>query len=323
MCRTSQSGQEVARLQRERGRIELPSGVVFDSERGIDLPPQRRNVGYVVQDLALFPHMTVAQNIGFGLEMLGKPKSGIDERVTQMLRLVRVEELRNRRTSQISGGQQQRVALARALAPRPKVLLLDEPLSALDFKLRKDMQIELKRLQHETGITFIFVTHDQEEALTMSNRIAVMSKGHILQIGSPRDIYDRPAERFVANFIGDTNFLEGKVKSFAKGKARIALAAGGEVDAGISEGVEPKGNVTIVVRPEHAAILAKPGKDALKGTLETIVYFGTDTHFHVKLASGPHFIIRQQNRHGAEDEFKTGMPVGVEIGANAAQVLKD
>jgi len=287
------------------------------------LPPFKRPVNTVFQNYALFPHMTVAQNIGFGLEMLGKPKSEIDERVTQMLRLVRMEELRNRRTSQISGGQQQRVALARALAPRPKVLLLDEPLSALDFKLRKDMQIELKRLQHETGITFIFVTHDQEEALTMSNRIAVMSKGHILQIGSPRDIYDRPAERFVANFIGDTNFLEGKVKSFAKGKARIALAAGGEVDAGISEGVEPKGNVTIVVRPEHAAILAKPGKDALKGTLETIVYFGTDTHFHVKLASGPHFIIRQQNRHGAEDEFKTGMPVGVEIGANAAQVLKD
>ena len=287
------------------------------------LPPFKRPVNTVFQNYALFPHMTVAQNIGFGLEMLGKSRSEIDERVTQMLRLVRMEELRNRRTSQISGGQQQRVALARALAPRPKVLLLDEPLSALDFKLRKDMQIELKRLQHETGITFIFVTHDQEEALTMSDRIAVMSKGHILQIGSPRDIYDRPAERFVANFIGDTNFLEGKVKSFAKGKARIALAAGGEVDAGISEGVEPKGNVTIVVRPEHAAILAKPGKDALKGTLETIVYFGTDTHFHVKLASGPHFIIRQQNRHGAEDEFKTGMPVGVEIGANAAQVLKD
>jgi spermidine/putrescine transport system ATP-binding protein len=287
------------------------------------LPPFKRPVNTVFQNYALFPHMTVAQNIGFGLEMLGKPRPEIDERVTQMLRLVRMEELRNRRTSQISGGQQQRVALARALAPRPKVLLLDEPLSALDFKLRKDMQIELKRLQHETGITFIFVTHDQEEALTMSDRIAVMSRGRILQIGSPRDIYDRPAERFVANFIGDTNFLEGKVKSFAKGKARIVLAAGGEVDAGISEGVEPKGNVTIVVRPEHAAILAKPGRNTLKGTLETIVYFGTDTHFHVKLASGPHFIIRQQNRHGAKDDFKTGMAVGVEIGADAAQVLKD
>ena len=287
------------------------------------LPPFKRPVNTVFQSYALFPHMTVADNIGFGLEMLGKPRPEIDARVTEMLKLVRMEELRNRRTSQISGGQQQRVALARALAPRPKVLLLDEPLSALDFKLRKDMQIELKRLQHETGITFIFVTHDQEEALTMSDRIAVMSKGRILQIGSPRDIYDRPAERLVANFIGDTNFLEGKVKSLGGGKARVALDAGGEVDAGVSEGLAPQGNVTIVVRPEHAAILAKPGKDALTGTLENIVYFGTDTHFHVKLASGPHFIIRQQNRHGAAEEFKTGMPVGVEIGANAAQVLKD
>jgi spermidine/putrescine transport system ATP-binding protein len=287
------------------------------------LPPFKRPVNTVFQNYALFPHMTVAQNIGFGLEMLGKPRPEIDARITEMLRLVRMEELRNRRTSQISGGQQQRVALARALAPRPKVLLLDEPLSALDFKLRKDMQIELKRLQHETGITFIFVTHDQEEALTMSDRIAVMSKGRILQVGSPRDIYDRPAERFVANFIGDTNFLEGDVKSLVGSKARIALLAGAEVEAGISEGLKPQGRVTIVVRPEHASIQARPGEGALKGTLENIVYFGTDTHFHIKLAAGPDFIIRQQNRHGVTEDFRTGMPVGVEIGENAAQVLKD
>ncbi len=173
------------------------------------LPPFKRPVNTVFQNYALFPHMTVAQNIGFGLEMLRKPRAEIDARVAEMLRLVRMEELAKRKTSQISGGQQQRVALARALAPAPKVLLLDEPLSALDFKLRKEMQIELKRLQLETGITFIFVTHDQEEALTMSDRIAVMSKGKILQIGSPREIYDHPSERFVANFIGETNFLQG------------------------------------------------------------------------------------------------------------------
>ena len=143
-----------------------------------------------------------------------------------MLKLVRMEALKNRRTSQISGGQQQRVALARALAPQPKVLLLDEPLSALDYKLRKEMQIELKRLQHETGITFIFVTHDQEEALTMSDRLAVMSAGKILQIGSPRDIYDRPAERFVADFIGETNFLAAEVIAVADGRARVTLASG-------------------------------------------------------------------------------------------------
>jgi spermidine/putrescine transport system ATP-binding protein len=167
------------------------------------LPPFKRPVNTVFQSYALFPHMTVAENIGFGLEMLGKPKAEIKARVDAMLKLVKMEALSARRTSQISGGQQQRVALARALAPQPKVLLLDEPLSALDYKLRKEMQIELKRLQHETGITFIFVTHDQEEALTMSDRIAVMSSGKILQVGSPRDIYDRPSERFVAALKGE------------------------------------------------------------------------------------------------------------------------
>src|SRR6185437_1760778 len=147
-----------------------------------------------------------------------------------------------RKVHQLSGGQQQRVALARALAPQPKVLLLDEPLSALDLKLRKEMQIELKRLQHETGITFIFVTHDQEEALTMSDRIAVMSKGHILQVGTPRDIYDHPAERFVANFIGETNFLEGQVAGVASGRADVRLNCGGAaISATIPAGFAPNG----------------------------------------------------------------------------------
>jgi spermidine/putrescine transport system ATP-binding protein len=176
-------------------------------------------------------------------------------------------------------------------------------------------------LQHETGITFIFVTHDQEEALTMSDRIAVMSNGRILQVGSPRDIYDRPAERFVANFIGDTNFLERDVKSLNTDKVRVV--AGGEVDAGISEGLKPHGRVTVVVRPEQALLQTRPGEDALKGSLDNIVYFGTDTHFHVKLAAGSQVIIRQQNRRGVTDDLTIGMPVGVEIGEKAAQVLKD
>ena len=174
------------------------------------LPPFKRPVNTVFQSYALFPHLTVAENIAFGLQMLGRPKDEIAPRVAAMLKLVHMEELGGRRTDQISGGQAQRVALARALAPSPKVLLLDEPLSALDYKLRKEMQIELKRMQHETGITFVFVTHDQEEALTMSDRIAVMSNGKILQVGSPRDIYDKPADRFVADFIGETNFLDGR-----------------------------------------------------------------------------------------------------------------
>jgi len=277
----------------------------------------------VFQNYALFPHMTVGQNISFGLEMLGKPKAEIEARVSQMLKLVRMEDLRNRRTSQISGGQQQRVALARALAPAPKVLLLDEPLSALDYKLRKDMQIELKRLQHETGITFIFVTHDQEEALTMSDRIAVMSKGKILQIGSPRDIYDRPSERFVANFIGETNFLEGEVVSIEGTDAQVKLRSGATISAGLANGQSRQGQVTVVVRPEHAQLVKRGGKADLWGKLETIVYFGTDTHFHVKLDGGADFIVRQQNSRGGGEGHATGDAVGIKLDDHAAQVLRD
>jgi spermidine/putrescine transport system ATP-binding protein len=268
--------------------------------------------------------MTVGQNIGFGLEMLGRSKAEVDARVGEMLRLVRMEELRNRKTSQISGGQQQRVALARALAPQPKVLLLDEPLSALDYKLRKDMQIELKRLQHETGITFIFVTHDQEEALTMSDRIAVMSKGHILQVGTPRDIYDHPAERFVANFIGETNFLEGHVAGVASGRANVRLNCGGAaISATFPAGFAPNGKVTVVVRPEHAQVVGNGTVATLKGTLETIVYFGTDTHYYLRLEDGGEFIVRQQNSRTNPASFAEGDQAGVFIGDNAAQVLRD
>jgi spermidine/putrescine transport system ATP-binding protein len=288
-----------------------------------DLPPYKRPVNTVFQNYALFPHMTVAQNIGFGLEMLGKPKDEIAARVSEMLKLVQMESMKDRKTSQISGGQQQRVALARALAPRPKVLLLDEPLSALDYKLRKEMQIELKRLQLETGITFIFVTHDQEEALTMSDRIAVMSKGRILQVGGPHDIYDRPADRFVADFIGETNFLKADIEKISKGVAHVKLADGGQLQASIPEGLNSTGKITIVVRPEHAQ-LTKPVKSSvLKGTLENVVYFGTDTHFHVKLVGGDTFIVRQQNSQGVDHSFKVHDAVGIAVSPGTAQVLRD
>ena len=289
------------------------------------LPPYERSVNTVFQSYALFPHMTVAQNIGFGLEMQGKPADEIKQTVSAMLKLVRMEQLRDRRTDQISGGQQQRVALARALAPRPKVLLLDEPLSALDYKLRKDMQIELKRLQSETGITFIFVTHDQEEALTMSDRVAVMSQGKILQIGSPRQIYDHPAERFVADFIGDTNFLTADVISVEGGRARLKLSSGREVAADLPEGMTPSGRVTAVIRPEHATLASTPdGDDAqLGGTLKTIVYMGTDTHYHVHLPDGDGFVVRSQNLRDSAESFQTDQPVGVVFKADAVQVLKD
>jgi spermidine/putrescine transport system ATP-binding protein len=175
------------------------------------LTPYSRSVNTVFQHYALFPHMTVAQNIGFGLRMLKVDKAALDKTVAEMLALVHMEEFADRMPHQLSGGQQQRIALARALAPHPKVLLLDEPLSALDLKLRQAMRLELKKLQQETGITFVFVTHDQEEALAMSDRIAVMSNGEVQQVGTPEEIYNAPRNSFVADFIGDTNLIEAQI----------------------------------------------------------------------------------------------------------------
>lgn len=295
--------------------------ILLQGEDIAGLPPFKRPVNTVFQNYALFPHMTVGQNIAFGLEMLGKPRAEIDARVAEMLQLVRMEELKDRRTSQISGGQQQRVALARALAPNPKVLLLDEPLSALDYKLRKDMQIELKRLQHETGITFIFVTHDQEEALTMSDRIAVMNKGRILQVGSAQDIYVRPSERFVANFIGDTNFLSGVVAKRGRAKAVFTPEAGGKLDIELPEGMA-EGRVTAVVRPENAVLVAS-GKGDFAGTVENVVYFGTDTHVHLKLKDGTAFTVRQQNAAGSTTDVKVGQIAGIAVAPGTARIVRD
>lgn len=291
------------------------------------LPPFKRPVNTVFQSYALFPHMTVAQNISFGLEMLGKPKDEINRTIDEMLELVQMEQLRNRRTDQISGGQQQRVALARALAPHPKVLLLDEPLSALDYKLRKEMQIELKRLQNETGITFVFVTHDQEEALTMSDRVAVMQNGKVLQLGSPRDIYDHPAERFVADFIGDTNFLKATITGLDNKNATLTLQSGAQVSSVLTDDVAAKNakgaSVTVVVRPEHAILSANTDGADVSGTLSNIVYFGTDTHFFIDIGDDGTFVSRVQNAADAESSLQKGDRVGIKFQENAVQVLKD
>jgi spermidine/putrescine transport system ATP-binding protein len=300
-------------------------GVIMLHGRDIShLPPYQRSVNTVFQSYALFPHMTVAQNISFGLEMLGKSKDHIKKTVGDMLALVKMAELRDRRTDQISGGQQQRVALARALAPQPEVLLLDEPLAALDYKLRKEMQIELKRLQHETGITFIFVTHDQEEALTMSDRVAVMNAGRILQIGTPRQIYNHPVERFVADFIGSTNFLAAKVLASEGRSARLKLSSGKEVKVELPEGMVPADSVTAVVRPEYAQLFAKDQNNSdLRGVLENIVYFGTDTHYHIRLPDETRFVIRRQNRLEDTETFDVGQTVDIAFKPNSVQVLRD
>ena len=275
-----------------------------------DLPPFRRPVNTVFQSYALFPHMTVAQNIGFGLEMQGKAKAEIAATVEKMLALVKLPDVGNRRADQLSGGQQQRIALARALASRPRVLLLDESLSALDMKLRKEMQIELKRLQAETGITFIFVTHDQEEALTMSDRIAVMSKGRILQVGTPNEIYERPLNRTVADFIGETNFLEAD--PFAGG----ARLADGQVLS--LAGMPQSGRITLAIRPERVS-LTDSGN--LAGEVEEVVYIGTDTLYLLKVAGQSGFRVRQQNRAGSGQPLPRGAQVRLDVPAAAIRVL--
>ncbi len=259
-------------------------------------PPNQRPVNTVFQSYALFPHMSVAQNIAFALEMLGRPRDAIRARVAEMIRLLRLEGLGERRPAQLSGGQQQRVALGRALAPEPKVLLLDEPLSALDLKLRKEMQVELKRLQLATGITFVFVTHDQEEALRMSDRIAVMRDGQLMQVGKSVDIYQRPANLFVAGFIGDANFLAATCVARNAQGARFRLACGGdevvEIELQDAPGIEVGAAATLVVRPERISLVA-PESALLRGAVPEVIYSGSDLMLHARLADGSLLRVRQ------------------------------
>jgi spermidine/putrescine transport system ATP-binding protein len=288
------------------------------------LPPYKRPVNTVFQHYALFPHMTVTENIAFGLEMLGKQESEIKNTVDEVLALVQMEHLANRKTSEISGGQQQRVALARALAPRPKVLLLDEPLSALDFKLRKEMQLELKRLQLDTGITFVFVTHDQEEALTMSDRVAVMNEGQILQVGSPKDIYDHPARRFVADFIGDINILGAEILSSDSARAKIRLSGGFETSASLSEQSEVlTGKVSVAVRPEQLEFIDDKDSAALHCRIERITYFGSGSHYDLETAEGESITLRQQNRMGGHRNYEIGDQVNIALNEGSLQILAD
>jgi spermidine/putrescine transport system ATP-binding protein len=265
-------------------------------------PPFQRPVNTVFQSYALFPHMTVAQNVAFGLEMKHTPQDDARQRVTEALAMVRLPGMEKRYPKQLSGGQQQRVALARALVNRPKVLLLDEPLGALDLKLRKEMQLELKTLQREVGITFVYVTHDQEEALTMSDRIAVMSAGKALQVGTPTEIYERPNCRFVADFIGETNFLPGTFVG-REGKRATVDCGGLRVIAETDQSLASGTGVTLAVRPEKIRLHIEPPANALNSFpahIEHVVYVGTDTRFEVRLApatarSELTLRVRQQN----------------------------
>jgi len=298
--------------------FELPDQgeVLLHGQEIAHLPPHKRPVNTVFQNYALFPHLSVSRNIAFGLEMLGWDKAKVTATVERMLELVKLEPLANRMPDQLSGGQQQRVALARALAPEPRVLLLDEPLAALDLKLRKDMQLELKRLQDETGITFVFVTHDQEEALTMSDRIAVMSNGLIQQVGTPHDIYYAPETRFVADFIGDINIIRGEVNSISDGNMQVTIA--GDLEMTLAGTATVGQSVAVAIRPErsHFAVVGAP--ETLPARVTDIVFFGAGTNIHVTLNNGQGFIVRIQ---GQDSGCKPGETVAIAIDRDAAKVL--
>lgn len=282
--------------------FEYPTSgsIVIHGREMANIPPHRRPVNTVFQSYALFPHLTVAQNVAFGLEMKGRPRDEIAARVREALEQVRLSAFADRRPRQLSGGQQQRVALARALINQPEVLLLDEPLGALDQKLRKELQIELKSLQRRVGITFIFVTHDQEEALTMSDRIAVMSQGKVLQIGSPTEIYERPTCRFVADFIGETNFIAGKVIESGANAAMIETSDGLRLRGLTPRPVRMGEEAVLSIRPEKALLLA-PGDAradhpfALPVHVELVSYIGSDTRITVRLNDQRTFDVWEQN----------------------------
>ena len=282
--------------------LDIPTRgkILLFGEDVTDRAAYRRPVNTVFQRYALFPHMNVRDNVAFGLRMRRVPKSEIGDRVQEVLRLVRLEKMGDRRPAQLSGGQQQRIALARALVNTPEVLLLDEPLGALDLKLRQAMQEELKRIQREVGITFIYVTHDQEEALTMSDRIAVMNEGNILQVDKPYDIYEEPKTRFVADFIGETNFLRAVVVENDDELTHVRLDSG-QLAHIVHEGRKLPVDlaVTLAIRPEKIFVGAgDPPKvrNVFTGTVKNIVYFGTDTYYDVELPAGVMVTARQQNQ---------------------------
>jgi spermidine/putrescine transport system ATP-binding protein len=302
------------------GEIKIGGNTVGDT------PPYKRPVNTVFQNYALFPHMTIFENVAFGLEMKRVPKSEIKQRVDEVLEMVRLPQLADRMPRQLSGGQQQRVALARALINRPQVLLLDEPLSALDLKLRKAMQLELKELQQQVGITFIFVTHDQEEAITMSDRIAVMNEGLILQVGHPVEIYERPNSRFVADFIGETNFIEGEVIDAQPDKTTVGLGEGVQIEARPMANVATGQVVTVAIRPEKISLHPTPAANgaSVPVTVEEAIYIGTDTRYKMRLAQRHHVVVRIQNVGSRLDEarpYQRGDQVYLSWATDSALVL--
>ena len=292
------------------GGFEMPDSgdVYFGGKRINDVPPYERQVNTVFQKYALFPHLNVFDNIAFGLRLKKRPDQEIREKVKEMLAMVNLKGFERRRVDTLSGGQQQRVAIARALINQPKVLLLDEPLAALDLKLRKDMQNELKNIQHQTGITFIFVTHDQEEALSMSDTVVVMANGRIQQIGSPTDIYNEPVNAFVADFIGESNILDGFMP--ADFKAKFA----GHVFDCVDSGFEKNESVDVVIRPEDVDVVA-PEQGMLRGVVTAVTFKGV--HYEIIVDVGGFKWMIQSTDYVAE-----GQTIGLSIDPDAIHIMK-
>ena len=282
--------------------------VIFMGDRINDVPPHKRNVNTVFQKYALFPHLNVFENVAFPLRERKVPKQEIKEKVNKMLDMVMLSGFAHRRVTSLSGGQQQRVAIARALVNEPKVLLLDEPLGALDLKLRKDMQQELKKIQKSTGITFIFVTHDQEEALSMSDTIVVMSEGKIQQIGTPQDIYNEPVNAFVADFIGESNIVDGVM--LADYKVRF----GGQVFDCLDTGFAPNEPVDVVIRPEDVDIV-KPAPGVLQGTVTSVTFMGVHNEAIVDI-DGFKWMIQ------TTDPVEEGAHIGIYLEPDAIHIMK-
>ena len=291
------------------GFVQVDSGrVIFDGKDISNIPPNKRNLNTVFQKYALFPHMSIAENIAFGLKIKNKPKSYIDDKIKYALKLVNLNGFENRNINLLSGGQQQRIAIARAIVNEPKVLLLDEPLGALDLKLRQDMQYELIRLKNELGITFIYVTHDQEEALTMSDTIVVMNQGYIQQMGSPEQIYNEPENAFVADFIGESNIIAATMV-----QDRLVEIFGAKF-ACVDEGFGNNKPVDVVIRPEDID-LVEPDKGTLVGRVTHLIFKGVHYEMEVTTPNGYEWLVH------STDMFPVGKEVGISVDPFDIQIM--